>query len=253
VAISASLAASLGLCAAVARTLDRQGVRPRQRGGGPWGPLLAGAFGWWLAVAGPGVFAVGGAHELLASPAVSVAAGGLLLALVAAVALARGPLPVLTRPVGLWRGVMVGVLLAASTEGLGAVAGPAWAEPLRARLDLALTPGAVGLLPALVVGLGQGLFFRGLLQRRLGLVGAALAQVLVLMPFDPLRGLLIALSLGILQARAGLGVALVAHLCLALLAGSLPVSGPPWLGLGIGLLAVGAAGLTRSRAGPSAQ
>lgn len=200
VAVASSLAASGLLLWATAGSLDRQGVRPRERDGGVAGTLLVGALAWWLAVAGPGVFALGGTTEVLAPPMASVAAGGLLLLLVGAVALAReGRAPTWGRHG--WVGLLAGAPLA--LMGRGEAQGPLWS-----RLADAQAPEG---LAAVLVVVGQDLYFRGVLQRRLGLWAALAAWVLVACPADPLRGAVAGLVLGLLQARFGLGAALAAH------------------------------------------
>lgn len=242
VAVSASLAASGLLLWATARSLDRQGVRPAGRSGGALGPLLTAALSWWLAVAGPGVFAMGGATEELAPPGASVAAGGLLLALLGGLAIAReGHLPRLGSVRHLPRGLAVGLLLAASVAGWATLDFPVWAAPLQDRLEIAAAPLAVGILPALLVAVGQELLFRGVLQARLGLFGAVVAWVVIIMPMDPLRGALIGLALGLLQRRLGLVAAVVAHVAWVLGAGTVGVQQPLWLGLLLPALACGLA------------
>lgn len=247
-ALAGSGALTAVLLRATTRALDQQGVLPRDRGGRAWATLAFGALCWWLAVAGPAVFALGGTLDLPAPPGASLAAGGLLLALVGAVAMMReGRAPTWGSWRGLPRGVVIGLALAFTSLGLGSLGGPDLALPFRVRLEAALTPMYGGVPAAVLVALGQEVLFRGALQRRLGLVATALAWVLVVMPMDPVRGLLIGLSLGFLQQRYGLASVLAAHLTWALLAGRLPAGGPAFADLLLCGLAVLLAALPARR------
>ncbi|MCB9781305.1 MAG: ABC transporter permease subunit [Alphaproteobacteria bacterium] len=253
-AVGGSLLASGGLLWATTRSLDRQGVKPRARDGGYVGTLVLGGLGWWLAVAGPATFVLGGAEDLPAPLDASLVAGGVLIGATAVVALLReGRMPDLCPPrrvpQALIRGLMVGVALSATELGLGSVAGPAWALPLRVRLELALMPAIVGTGAAVAVAVGSELFFRGFLHRRLGLVGTAVAWAVVVMPMDPVRGVLSGLALGLLQQRLGLLAPLAAHLAWVFFIGKLQVGGGEWVDLAlVGLACV----LAALRAGPKA-
>lgn len=202
-AILSSALAALVLLTLTARAVDNQGVAPAPEGPGVLGTVLSGALLFGLAVLGPGLFEVAGAP--LSRPAVSLAAGGLLLGLAGAVALARrGELPSLGTAKSLPLGLLVGLLLARLPVMLPLAELP--------RLALAAAPAGEGVLPALILGLGSGLWLRGGLQPRLGAAGAAAVHLFVMLPLDPLRGLLIAGSLALVQRRFGLGAALAAHL-----------------------------------------
>ncbi len=204
--LSSGLAAGL-LLILTARAVDAQGVAPVPEGPGVLGTVLSGALLFALAVLGPGLFEVAGAP--LSRPAVSLSAGGLLLGLSAAVALARrGALPELGAPRALLPGLLAGLLLALLPS-----LWPVFGLP---RLAMVAAPAGEGLGAALLFGLGSGLWLRGALQPRLGAVGAAAVHLVVLLPLDPLRGLLIVGALALLQRRFGLGPALLAHLGLAL-------------------------------------
>lgn len=246
--------ATAGFLLATTRSLDQQGVKPVDRGGGAWGPLVGVGLAFWLAVAGPAVFALGGNQELLAPASASFATGGLVLALGAAVALAReGRAPDWGGLGGLPRGAVLGLALACSSVGLLSLGGPDWAVPFRVRLEAALVPAFAGLPAALLLAAGQELFFRGWLQRRLGLWGAALAWVVLVMPMDPVRGLGIGLALGLLVQRHGLLAALLAHGLWFALAGRLSLGGPLWadlllVALGVLLAALPAGGRRLSAA-----
>lgn len=205
-ALGSSALGTVVLVVATARALDQQGVAPTSAGPGVMGTVLAGGLLFALSVLGPGLFEVDGAP--LSPPGIGLAAGGLLLGLTGLLALARrGELPDLGAPVLLPVGAIVGLLLAWTPELLPVADHP--------RFALAATPASGGALPVVLFGLGSGLWLRGGLQPRLGPLATTLVHVLVLLPLDPLRGLVLAGCLALLQRRLGLGPALAAHLVLA--------------------------------------
>ncbi len=243
-ALGASLLAAGALLRATTGTLERQGVRPRGRGGSAWAGLAFAGVCWWLAVAGPATFLVGGADALPAPPGASLAAGGLLLALVAAVLMAReGHGPAWGRPGALPLAVAVGAFLAVGGPALAPVHAGRRLGPLLDQLSTGLDPLSLAPLAAVLVVVGQELFFREALQRRVGVVGAVLAWTVLVCPMDPILGLVSGLALGLLRARGGLLAALGAHATWSL--------AQPWtgghgllVGLGAGSAAVALAALS---------
>ncbi len=187
-ALCGTAAATAALLAGTAAALTRTGDATR-RGGGL---LVAGAVLWWLPVHGPAIWRWAGRPELVDAEA-GLLAGGALLLLASLVALARDPhLAPPRRPTGpgLAAGVAAGVLLA-------------------------LTPGApatpIGVALIAVV-LGQELWFRGVLQARLGAWRTAAAWVVIVGAVAPLHAAASGLLLCGLSSRYGVFAAIVAAL-----------------------------------------
>ena len=215
----ASAVAVAGLLWSAARVIDQGGVARAGRGADLGGGLL-GVGVIWLAVAGPGLWAVAGNPNLELPRGASIAAGGVSAALLAAVWLARGR--GLSLPWGDRRGALegaawglgLGLILAALDALPIQVQGPLWMAPLRERLLTSPVEGGGLALAAAVVG--QTLLFRGVLLDRLGLAASVALGVLAASPFDPAQGALAGLALagvarrrGVLPAMAAMAVMVV--------------------------------------------
>lgn len=211
--------AALGSAAAVglllwsaAAAIDQGGAARSGRGRDLAGGLL-GVGVTWLAVAGPGLWAVAGNPNLELPLGASIAAGGVCAGLLAGVWLARA------EPLGLrWRGsllagagagIVLGLIYFISNKYFPAFEGPSWMAPLRARLLRSPVEGGPLALVAVVVG--QTLLFRGVLLDRLGLTASVALTVLATRPFDPLGGAALAPGLALVARRWGLLPAMVAQ------------------------------------------
>ncbi|MCB9663029.1 MAG: ABC transporter permease subunit [Alphaproteobacteria bacterium] len=228
-AIAVTGGSSLALVGATARDLEA-GERTVQEAG------LAGAFlasgtaavGWWCSILGAFIWAAGRAPERTASisPASGVWAGGLCLAAIAGVRVARDPRA--ERILGPWQpGVrwlaavlVVPVIVAAPA--LAALA-PDLASPVlvagRERMLAALQPTSAGPAGLLLVVLAQEVLFRGWVQKQAGSLAGAVLFAVVVTPFDPAVGLALGLALGLLVdvAQGAVVVAVAARLVAAAL------------------------------------
>lgn len=204
-------AAAVAMLWATARALDRGDAE--SAGGGDRGLALVGvATGlWMLAVAGPGVWSLAGNPNLVLPQGANLAAGGVLLAVLAGVVSARdGVVPGPWRSgwiVGFGAGLALGAVLGQVGDLLQIHPPGAWA-PVTDRLAANAFTAGVG--PGLAVVLGQTLLYWGVLPRRTGWVGAVLAWVLVASPHDPAMGLVTGVVLAWLARGWGLGAAMVA-------------------------------------------
>ncbi len=206
-ALGSALAVAL-LLSSTAAVIDQGGVARSARGADLAGGLL-GVGVTWLAVAGPGLWAVAGNPNLVLPRGASIAAGGVCAGLLAGVWLVRGSGLVMSW--GTWRGALlgavsglgVGLALAALDALPILVQGPLWMAPLRERLLCSPIEGGPLALAAVVVG--QTLLFRGLLLERLGTAGSVALWVLAVAPFDPVQGAVGGLVLA--GAARGLGLA----------------------------------------------
>lgn len=246
-ALASTTLAGAALLAHTARSLDRVEATAER----PWlDGLLAVAVAallWWLPVVGPAMWALAGNPDIAARLPIGagLAAGGLLLGLYAFTQHLRehGDFRMVSLG-GAPRGLAVGVALAmaAGASGLSPMGDSALLVAARLRLAAGLAPGWAGILPLLAVVLGHAAFFRGWLPSRVGVLPAALAWALIASPLDPARGLPAALALGLLASRHGIAAAVAAHLTWALL----PVGWghpDPWIGLLLGIAAVGIGGV----------
>ena len=208
-ALVGTAAAVTALGWGIAREVDQAGRARR-----PWpaglGAAVLAAGVWWLAVAGPGVWAVAGNPDLSLPEDASLAAGGMLAGLLGLVIAARdGRVP------GRWAGlghtlagVVPGALLAGLARVLPPPAAPDGLASFAARLNEALAP--TDLASGLCAALGTALLFRGVLQDRLGL-WTALVWTAIVAPFHPALGLASGLILAITARRLGLGAAMIAQ------------------------------------------
>ena len=243
----------------VARALDAEGDPRPSPALSELSHVAVGAAVWWLPVAGPAAWALAGNPDLgqSLSPAVGVAVGGALFGLYAAVEALRRHwtlsellnLPAEgLRSLYFPRAALVGVALSLSAAATAALPFPdnGWLYALRLRLSAGLDPGWAGWIPAIVAVAGQELMFRGLLQRAVGPLRAALFFVLVCSPLDPLRGAAAAVALSLLAQRGGVPLALIARLAWAFAPESLSIASPggAWVALAV---AAGAAALGAER------
>jgi len=242
--LAASAAGSVvGIAALLHHTasgLSEVGLRRSAQG--PLAPTFAAAVVWGLPVVGPVAWIAAGNPSFAAGLDADVGAavgGGLLLALALVEhSRAHGEL---RRPTtrGWLRGLICGVALAMAAAASGWVPWPedAVLAAARVRMSGALAPGHAPLAALLVVA-GHELFFRGVLQQRVGLWATAAIWVVIASPLDPLRGAIAALTLGLLRSRCGLLAALAAHAAWALAPTSLSIP-QPGLALLCGAIAVG--------------
>lgn len=236
-AITVTCGSSLALLGVTARDLEA-GERTAQEAGLA-GALVAGgsaAVGWWASVLGAFIWAAGRAPERTASisPAAGVWAGGLCLAAVAGVCLARdrrverilgSPTPTLR-----WLAVTLVVPVVASAPALSALLPDPTSALLaagRARMLAAVQPSSAGTVGLLLVVLAQEVLFRGWIQKQAGVLASTVLFASVVTPLDPLVGLALGLTLGLLVDVAG--GAVLAAVIARLLAAALPWStSAPW-------------------------
>jgi hypothetical protein len=199
VASVSTVAMSAGLLAATARDLDPDAAPPDHRPALITMTVGLAAGAWWMTVAGPLMWAMGGNPSLTEELPVrfGVAAGGLATWLLVVVRMSRDPDPFaavgLARP--RWPGLLAAALAAPALARLTA-AGPegwTWGAQAGRRMHDALT-GASGWEAALAAAVAQELLLRGWLRRTGGDVVQVLASVLILSPLDPTSGLLVALA-----------------------------------------------------------
>lgn len=217
--VALSLASSVGVVAALliwaVRHLDDDARGLRLPDG--LATATTAAFTWWMAVAGPTVWAWGGRADVLASlPATSaVLAGSLLLGLVGAVELASRPHH--PPPPGPWAPAVAGLAAAAvAGAALGLLPdGPTWAGDALSERFAACRALPAGHLVAFA--LGHGLLATALVRRQ-GTLGAALWAVTFL-PAFPLQAAALGAGASVL-GRRGVG-GTVAFLAGWALAGSL--------------------------------
>lgn len=170
--------------------------------------------GHWIAVAGPVLWASAGNPRLAGdlSPAAGVLASALLTGSTLLWAAGRDADPAESiglvsppRPLGTVLGAVVGAIV-----GQAVMVGSTWAKPslnhflamARDRMTDAVsawwTPS-----PAILLIVAQELAIHGFIARRVGRVPAGIAFALVVSPFDPVRGILLASVLGILEWATG--------------------------------------------------
>ncbi len=190
-AIGGAALATIVLLAATAHALTRT-EGGAERGGGL---LLIGAALWWLPVSGPELWGWAGRGEVVDASA-GLLAGGALLLLAALVVTAREPHPAPRRRAtwpGLALGSAAGVLLAGLQQLPGGMAMPAGAA-------------------AVVVVIGQELWFRSILLSRLGVWWSTAVWIGVVGLTAPVHAAVSGLVLGVLSRRHGVLVAILAAL-----------------------------------------
>lgn len=211
--VGGSLLGGGALLLHTARELREVGLRrPRAR---LFGLLAAIGVCWWVPVVGPALWGAAGNPSFAAALDADVGVGvaGALLACLALVEHLKShgtwERPALS---GWLKGLTCGVALAMAAAASSYMPWPedALLAAARVRLGAGLAPGHAP-LAALAVVLGHELLFRGVLQRRIGLVWSAVAYVVLVSPLDPIRGVAAALTLGLLRKKKGLVAALVAH------------------------------------------
>lgn len=196
VALMSTAAATVGLLSVTARAL----TQPRSSAVGSGGLVAAGAVLWWLPVMGPAVWQWAGRGEMV-DGAAGLRAGGALLLLAALVVVAGDPQRarrVRFSKRGALLAAGVGLLLVALESLPGTMAAPAG-------------------LTALLVALGQEVWFRGVLLRQLGVRRAWLSWVLIVGLAAPLHAAVSGALLSWLSSRYGLFAALAAAMIWRLL------------------------------------
>ncbi len=200
------------LLTATGRDLDRLDADAASLGRGAVALSLVAAIAWWLSVAGPGVWVVAGNPNVAPFTNASLAAGGLLLVLCSLTASAReGVLPVARTAGSLIPALLVGVALAFAGRLETGLPAAEWMLPFQERLGAAITGSAAAWPSRGLILLGHTMFFRGTLQRRAGVIPAALVWTVIVCPFDPVLGIVSGLALGIIAERNGTAAAFLAH------------------------------------------
>ncbi len=215
VAAAAGTVATTGaLLAWTTRDLGRwEGEESRLKRSGIGLVAFAG-MGYWLAVAGPGVWRIAGNDRVELSDSTSVAAGGLVLLLTALAGAARNGRALASfRLTGMPAAALAGAALALmdTVDLTPNVAG--WLVPLQAELGAALVPSGAGIPAATALIVGAAWLFRDFVQREMGLgvIAGAVAWTAIVAPLDPVRGLTSGLLFGALATRYGPASAAAAH------------------------------------------
>jgi hypothetical protein len=199
VASASTAAMAAALLAATARDLEPDAAPPDHRPALIASTVALAAGAWWMTVAGPLMWAMGGNQSLTDQLPVrhGIAAGGLALWLLVVVRMSRDPSPMaavgLTRPG--WLGVVAAAVAAPALAWLTAAGPEGWswgAQAGRRMHDALIGSGAWD--NALVAAIAQELLLRGWLRREGGDVVQILASVLILSPLDPTSGLAVALA-----------------------------------------------------------
>ncbi|MFT7518187.1 MAG: hypothetical protein ACI9MC_000317 [Kiritimatiellia bacterium] len=200
VATAVTLSVTGLLIVLTSRDLGRASRSAGSRGGWRSGliALAWAAAAWWATMGGPVLWGLAGNNALTRElPYVpTLISGSLTICVLVAVEAARAPSP--GRALGLvrvagWQPWLAAVIAGVVIAALGWTLGPSSAEvgSLQARLAMGLTPLDAGVGVGLLVVVAQELLFRGWLQRAFGPVGATLAFVVVVAPFDPLMGVIL--------------------------------------------------------------
>jgi hypothetical protein len=189
---------------------------------GALGVSAAASVAWGLAVAGPGVWTGAGNPGAAGSLALSVGAGGLVLACVALVAAGRsGGLGFRTEATGLLQGSGLALAILLVAVGLFSVV-PAGAalpfqstadssNPYLARLAVGLQPlGANNSAAALAAIIGQALLFFGIVARRSGPLVAVVTFTLIVGLANPILAIVFASAAAAAWTRGGTLAAFIA-------------------------------------------
>lgn len=217
-------AVTLGFTAAAlgATARDLEDDTPENRFAGQVQALVTtslAASAWWMAIAGPMVWTMGGNEALTSrlSPTAGVLAGGLGIGIVALIRFAE-PSPPRTpaiTPSAAWLlALPAGLLLFALSNLSGNLSFEgAWLTPVAARMSAALNPVWAGIPVFLVAVWAQEALFRGWILRQAGPVVSVAAWVVVISPLDPVVGIATgAVLVGITRFAGGLTlVAVVAR------------------------------------------
>lgn len=257
---SATVLGSAVLLWWTSRDLER--MSPASTGPSLIGAILAVlwvALGWWGGLAAGVAWGPAG-NGIVATRipiAAGLVAGSLALLIVTAIRTGQSPEPGSTlgfvRPhpwmwfVAVGVGALLGPVLGAETSWLGPdasldalLAGTApdttpYLDLLAARASAGLDPVAVGIGVAGLAIVAQEVVFRGWLHRqgRWGPLVSIIAFVVVVAPFDPLAGVLVAVALtgSATLGRGSVWLALVARLVAAGVAGLVPEL--PWTGAAV--------------------